>query len=111
MTNKIMELVHHAIYAEESYVLSEYMNKIQEILEAQQDYTRAVISERDALKAELHNAQKWMAATGTGVQRDALRKAAQMALEAMLGVNCADPACGNDVPTAIRTLRKELGNV
>ena len=131
MTNKIMELVHHAIYAEESYVLSEYIDKIQAILEAQQDYTRAVINERDAYKTSLKATKGEvyrllserdallgkiaLQAVQQGdmrdvliSERDSLRKAAQMALEALSDIY-AHSHTNLHMKQIIEALRKELG--
>ena len=105
MTNEIMELVHHAIYAEESYVLSECMDKIQESLEAQHDYTRAVTSERDELRMEIEDLKSGLANyREIHADRDSLRKAAQMALEAY-DYECPE----SEYEAAFEGLRKELG--
>lgn len=84
MTNKIMELADE--YAESTsdtyYTKKSAYNALATEVQAQQDYTRAVIAERDAL-----------------------RKTAQMALKWIEAVN--EPGLGGS--DVAKQLRKELG--
>lgn len=85
-------------------------------IKAQHNYTRAVIAERDALKAELEVARAWLHEADASDK--SLRKAAQMALDALEGLFPHDGyegavtvwrLGGSHTPRlAIEALRKEL---
>jgi hypothetical protein len=86
-------------------------------IQAKQDYTRAVISERDALKAELNEYRDDVASLNAEIS--SLRKAAQMALKALETLFLHDGyegavavwrIGGSHAPRlAIEALGKELG--
>jgi hypothetical protein len=72
-------------------------------VQAEQDYTCAVISERDAWKESAE--EQVMLLNQIANERDALRKAAQMALKWIEAVN--EPGLGGS--NVAKALRKELG--
>ena len=85
-------------------------------IQAQQDYTRAVIAERDALNAELevaHIAIKQLVEVRDKTQQEAnqLRKAAQMALDTLQYLYSDMTDHENDIVNdSIKALLKELGH-
>lgn len=99
MTNRIMELADQMRQASVTnfQTSDEWRDVLATEVQAQQDYTRAVIAERDALKAELKKEEDAHDADVNDLgyhlrnsitshkqaedQLEALRKAAQMALE------------------------------
>ena len=76
-------------------------------VQAQRDYTRAVIAERDALK---YNVDTWFGRfEEASKELIALRKAAQMAEVALYKALHTNAPFGWDATKALAALRKELG--
>jgi hypothetical protein len=109
--NKIMELAdEYANYSHDDLGFPQLPKSsraaLASAIQAEQDYTRAVISERDAWKESAE--EQVMLLNQIANERDGLRKAAQMAMEALrsgIGGNTQEKRFA-----AMEALRKELEN-